>query len=926
MTPTKIQLYYIYKFNTERLKDSNYNLKITPSQARKSGELVSIGESQMLKSLRDIKGQYFTHEDLNQLFENKRKLKISESTSDNILALRQLEHTIDDILFVPEIISIVVDDTRHYEEIIKDGLFINHRRFVRLMCSAGQMRRNNVLFVDEGFELKLKKILNNDRKDIEINPSKFNAYFALSSSTAIPVTKPYFTIVSDLEVVRKEKVEFIEEQENGDDIISIQEKEIVFNLFDGQGIISPRQAKIWAKDLGLNYIPSAFIIRSNFIKGLVVVIDFIQFSDEIGQHYITDIYGNKVNIRDMDVILTKSQFKLADAYDSVSDYLEKCEKNGWLWWVSRYAPEFEPHHTFTNYQFLQALKLDTPKKIEKICGKTVEYFGNTIKNDLNYTLLYLLGKHAQVDEVDSNDFLSRIQDVITKTLILNNELIEDPYIQQHLVSRLNRRIRESYIGKLLIDGFYTFAISDPYAFLEHIFGLPVKGLLSRGQHYNKFYVDKESDRIVSMRAPLTWRSEVNNMEVVINKEIEKWYQYITTGAVYNIHGVDCMLMADSDFDGDIVCLTDEPEIINNTYGGLPIYYETQATKKERIIEESLYQYDLKGFNPKIGFLTNCSTTMYAMLPNFKKNSAEHTEIVRRLKQCRKEQGSIIDSAKGLVVRPIPKHWTKWIHISEDMSDEERERAELSNSILVDKRPEFMTYLYDNYSRDQRTFDKNYEIYAMAELGVDVTDIVEKEENGQILSEHEALFLESYHRFNPFLSTDYTVNNISSYMQSKIKEIKYTRKEFDQDKILKILKNTDIEVDKRKLKQLYNLYKRYKSEKRKLFTFRNDSDEPIYKTLEQYDKAIRNEAYNGISSNIQELANLALTICYEIHPSDNKSFAWNVFGEGIVENVRKNRQNKVLVPCLDNHGDIEYLGEKYSMIEISVGGDPYANIL
>ena len=97
-------------------------------------------------------------------------------------------------------------------------------------------------------------------------------------------------------------------------------------------------------------------------------------------------------------------------------------------------------------------------------------------------------------------------------------------------------------------------------------------------------------------------------------------------------------------------------------------------------------------------------------------------------------------------------------------------------------------------------------------------------------------------------------------------------------------------------------------------------------MEQYDKAIRNEAYNGISSNIQELANLALTICYEIHPSDNKSFAWNVFGEGIVENVRKNRQNKVLVPCLDNHGDIEYLGEKYSMIEISVGGDPYANIL
>lgn len=926
MTPTKIQLYYIYKFNTERLKDSNYNLKITPSQARKNGELISIGESQMLKSLRDIKGQNFTHEDIDQLFENKRKLKISESTSDNILKLRQLEHVIDDTLFIPEIVSIVVDDTRHYEEIIDNGLFINNHRFVRLMCSAGQMRRNNVLFVNEEYESKLKKLLNNDRADIELNPSKFNAYFALSSSTAIPVSKPYFTVVPDLEITRKEQVEFIEEQDNGDDIISIQERDITFNLFDGQGIISPRQAKIWAHDLGLNYTPSAFIVRSNFIKGLVVVIDFVKFSDMIGKHYITDIYGNKVNIRDMDIILTKSQFKLSDAYNSLSDYLEKCDKNGWLWWVSRYSPEFEPRHTFTNYQFLQALKLDTPQKIENLCSKTVEYFDNTIKNNLDYTLLYLLGKHAQSEEIDSEGFLDKIQDTITKTLILNNKLIEDPYVQQHLINRLNRKIRESYIGKILIDGFYTFAISDPYAFLEYIFNLPIQGLLNRGQHYNKFYVNKGSQNIVSMRAPLTWRSEVNKMEIVTDQKIEEWYQYITTGAIYNIHGVDCMLMADSDFDGDIVCLTDEPEIVNNTYGGLPIYYETQKTQKEHIVEKDLYKYDLKGFNPKIGFLTNCSTTMYAMLPNFEENSVEHGEIVRRLKQCRKEQGSIIDSAKGLVVRPIPKHWTKWIHISEEMSQEERERAELSNSILVDKRPEFMTYLYDNYARDQRTFDKNYEILAMAELGSDIFEVIEKEKNNQPLSEYEQNFLKSYHRFNPFLSTNYIVNNISYYMRSKIKEIKYTRKEFDQDKILRILKNTDIEVDKKKLKQLYNLYKRYKTEKRKLFTFRNDNDEPIYKTLEQYDKAIRNDAYNGISSNIQELANLALIICYEIHPSDNKSFAWNVFGEGIVENVRKNRQQRIVVPYLDDNGDIEYLGEKYSMKEIDVGGEPYANIL
>lgn len=923
--PTKIQQYYIFKFSTERLKNSNYNIKINPHQARKNGELISLGESQMLKSLREIKGRHYTKDEIDDLFNQKRKIKMSESTQENILRLRQLEDRIDGILFVPEIISIMVDDVRHYEEIVKEGVFVNNRKFVRLMCSAGQMRRNNVIFIDSKYEKQLKEVLNNGRKNIPMNPSKFNAYFALSSSTSLPVTEPYFCVVPDMEITRTEKVEFIEEMESGDDIISVRDMEIGFNLFDGQGVISPRHAKKWVKDLGLDYIPSAFIVRSNFIKGLLVVIDFVKFSDMIGQRFITDIYGNKVNIRDMDVILTESQFKLADAFDSIQSYKNNCKKNGIGWWVSRYSPKEDPKYTFTNYQFLQALDLNDKNKIEGLCQKTVGYFNNTIKNEINYTLLYLLGKHSNVDEVDEHGFLNRINDTITKALILRNDLIEDSYIQQHIVSRLNRKIKESYIGKLLIDGFYTFAISDPYAFLEYLFDLPVKGLLDRGQHYNKFYADKGVDRAVSMRAPLTWRSEVNPLKITTNKNIEEWYEYITTGTVLNVHGTDCMLMADSDFDGDIICVTDEEEIVDNIYGGLPIYYETNKTPKQEIIEEELYKYDIKGFNPKIGFLTNCSTTMYAMLPEYDEKSEECQEIIRRLKQCRKEQGSIIDSAKGLVVRPIPSHWTRWIHIDEEeMEEAEIKRAELSNNVLIDKRPLFMIYLYYNYAREHRKFENNYNIYCVANFGITLKEMLEKEP--EELTDEEKGFINLYYRYNPFLDTDSTVNNISSHMQSKIKEIKATRKRVDLEKILHILRDSSIEIDKSKLKKLYNLYKRYKSEKRNLFNLRNNTGEQIYKTLEQYNKAIRKEAYAGISSNIKELANLAVTICYEMNPNDNKSFAWNVFGEGIVENVKKNRQKEIMVPILNEDvGEIEYLGRRYSMIKIEVD-DEYINLL
>jgi hypothetical protein len=917
----KIQQYYIFKFNTERLKHENYNIKITPHQGRKNGEVVSIGDSQMLSSLRKVKGQDLSKEEIDHLFDRKREIKTSISTPNSILELRKLENFIDSILFIKEIVAIVVDNVKHYEHIINNGLFINNKKYVRLMCSSGQMRRNTVLFVDEKFEKSLKEVLNNGRKEIPLNPSKFNAYFALSSSTSLEVSKPYFTVVPDLIIKRKEIVDFIIEEQNGDDIIETGEKELEFNIFDGQGVISPRQAELWAKDLGLNHMPSAFVVRSNFIKGLLVVIDFVQYSDEIGEHYITDVYGNKVNIRDMDVILTESQFKLWQAYDSIADYEYKSLENGMKWWVSRYSPKQEQTYTYSNYQFLQALDLNE-EKVDQMCEKTLQHFENILKNDISYTLLYLLGNACSIEEVQEG-FFDRLNDVITKALLYNNDLIDDPYVQKHIARRLNRKIKDSYIGKLPISGFYTFMISDPYAFLEYIFHRPVVGLLNRGEHYCKVWEGKGVEEVVAMRAPLTWRSEPDPLKVVSNKAIKKWYRYVDSGVVMNIHGCDCAILGGADFDGDIVCLTDEKVIVDSVFGGNPIFYETQKASKEQIVEENLYKYDMLGFNPKIGFLTNCSTTMYAMLPMFDEESKEHKEIIRRLKQCRKEQGSIIDSAKGLIVRPIPEHWTKWIHVDESkMDQEEVDRANLSNSVLVDKRPMFMVFLYNNYWKDHKKYNYNYNLYSIANFGVELEKLLEKDDEN--LSQEERDFITKYNRYNPFLDTDCVVNNISRKMKNSVKEVVSSFAKMPMGDLAKILIDSEIPFDKEKLKKLYNLFKRYKGEKRNLFKIRDASGEQIYKTLEQYNKAIRKEAYSGISSDIRELANLAVIICYEMHPKDNKSFVWNVFGEGLVLNVKKNRQEQIFVPVSDKKGEIEYLGNSYSMAELVLEDHSYEN--
>jgi len=341
-----------------------------------------------------------------------------------------------------------------------------------------------------------------------------------------------------------------------------------------------------------------------------------------------------------------------------------------------------------------------------------------------------------------------------------------------------------------------------------------------------------------------------------------------------------------------------------------------------VIENELYLHDSKGFNTKVGFLTNCSTTMYAMLPKYDKESAEYKEIIRRLKQCRKEQGVIIDGTKGLVVKPIPKHWTQWQGLKDKTFEDEVIRARFNNSILIDKRPIFMTELYTNYARDYRRYVANYDFLCRAKFCMDLDDLLLMDESD--MSQRQIDYIDKFNRYNPFLGTDCEVNNIFRHMQKSIKHIRYQTKVERNDELVNFLKDGVTEFDKEKLKKLYNLYKKYKNNKRNFFEIKDESGEARYKTIDQYNKSVRISAFS-ISSDIRELASLAVNICYEMHPKDNKTFAWAVFGEGIVKNIIKNIEKDIEVPFLDDSGDINYLGNKYKRRKVEVE-DTYDSIL
>ena len=548
----KLQQFYVLKFNSSRLKKDKYNININIKSARKNGELIALGDNQVLRSIRKIKGKEVDLDFVNELFKERRRITRRKKCVENKQKILQIDKDIDNLLFVPEYVSVVIDKHSDYKHIIEHKFIINGKKYVRLLCGAGNARRNTVFFVQEDIYEELDKILRNGHKPLKITESKYNAYYALSNSATYGVSEPRVCVVPDKEIQMKKNIDFVTESEP-DDIIEEQERELTFNLWDGMGICSPELAEQWSKDLDLDYTPCCFCIRNYFIKGMVCVFDFHKFSREVaGKHIITDLYGKEVDTDNIDMIITESQFKLWKGYDSWQHYLDCCKENGGRWGVTKFTPKEDKTAVFTNYQFLQVLNLDTSEKIKELCNPTVEWFDKITSQDSNYSLLYLLGSLCDkpLNEMETEEFMDIFNTLepSVRALILNRDLINDTYIKTKLARSLNRKIEESYIGKLLLEGNFQTMLSDPYGLCEHIYGLEVKGLLNEYEHYSQYWNNRNVDKVVAMRAPLTWRSEVNTLHLQNNEKVNEWYKYIYSGVIYNVWGVDCMQHADSDKD------------------------------------------------------------------------------------------------------------------------------------------------------------------------------------------------------------------------------------------------------------------------------------------------------------------------------------------------------------------------------------------
>ena len=913
MTKVLQNQYYIYKIPSNKItKLKTYSFK----EASKDGYVVSIGDNLVLAKIREYYGENGDHVSLynkvQDIRKEMKKIRKLPTSTENIEAIKKFQSQLDNLLFVDDIVNIKVVTKKEYRELGRKGFDLNGKHYVRFMVGSGQMRRNTVTFINEElFDYMQERLMCGLSGKIKtINLAKLSAYFALSFSSVLWVREPRVCVIKDFDtVIPNQRLNWINKGEDGNTVTQIY-KDIKLNSADGQGLISPEMAKLWAEDMHLNYVPCSFVVRTAFVKGNLVPFDFKEYAKEHGVTTIKDRYGTEYNVEDIDVLLSESQFKMAKYYSSWEGYLSYHKAYNLKWGVARYNKEFDDEYVLTNYQYIQVLNL-SKEDVDGLISYTTNWIKNICSGNLEYALTYNVGVKNPALNVDS--IINSCGSTFTKAIIKNPEMLKDGFVQRKIYNSIKESIRQAKIGRIWVKGNYSFMISDPVAQCRSALGLSPDGLLPANHIYGNFWNKRGiSGEVCLLRSPLTHYSEVNVQELSNTEEMQKWYKYIYSGIIYNIYDISVVKHADSDFDGDICMATDNPYFLKGAKREeLPIMYDKEAVPTQKITLPNQVRCDIKGLDTKVGQITNYSTSMLAMLPLFKgeKQQDQKQEIETRLKLLRELQGAEIDKIKGTTPPNFPKSWRHWVHINKDDDDITKAEKYKYNSMVVKKKPYFFIYLYSTLMNDYKNYEKNFNSISLTHFGVPIKVLLRKKDH----TEGEMNLLRKYRKYSPVLETDCVMNILCKEIENVEFDIKY--KPNCTSLLPKFADRTEIDEDK--IVKLIELYKGYKAQRKykgieALVDNEGIQDDDMNEILRGVLYANRDEYKNNmldLFTSSKELFNHLVVMCERNNWSCD--CIWDIVGDDIVDIIPYGN-TQVVVEDADG---FEYLGRNYKLEEV-----------
>lgn len=581
----------------------------------------------MLRWLDELNGITDAENKAREIKSEIHRLRKEANSVQNRKRVKQLYGELDELQFKPDYLCVIIDREKDYRQACR-GFRINGLGYQRLLGTNGGVKNSTIVFVSDRHAEEIKRRIDNGRNmEKELVPAKLEAYRALTCSASLPVSMPNgILVVNDCETEFLSDIIYLNDEADGEPVMEERDGVLIgLNESDGYGLMSPALAKRWGDEIGLDYLVSGVNTRFCWEKGMVFTFDFLDFAERVAHRYVVrDAWGNEVDIRNVELILTTSMLKLWSSYESCDDYVRNCLSNGYTFGIAKTCPrELESERTL-NYQFIQSYDL-SDEDIEELIKPTMDEIRDVLYADRIKTILFLKGAGLNKNNVvrAENDF--------AKAVMIEPEMLGDPYVQSGIYQMIRNRINEAKVGVLNVHGNYSIVGGDPYSLCQSIFGMEVTGLLKPGEIYNKYWYERGSDSLACYRAPMTCHNNIRLVHPCRSDEAAYWYRYLTTCTLFNSWDTAAHALNGMDKDGDLVMLTDNPVLVGRMRE-LPSLMCVQRNAKKKIVEEEdSIQSNIDSFGDDIGKTTNWITSMFDVQAQFEKGSVEYEILDYRIK-------------------------------------------------------------------------------------------------------------------------------------------------------------------------------------------------------------------------------------------------------------------------------------------------------
>lgn len=573
----------------------------------------------------------------------------------------------------------------YYFDVFKDisffGFEYNGEKYKYFTSSAGQIRKKKAVFIKESTWNKIEKTIMCGLTVDKINSkggnnvNKHLAYMALSNSATdqwddFDIDKTI--VIDDFETYVDGTFDYIDENDYS---ITRKTGQAPIPHTDGAGMILPEVSK------------KNFMFRSPWVKGLLGVFDFKKFININNcSPIIKDIYGKEHDIikEDIQIIFTKSQFKMYKYYDSWDEYKSYFKKYSCT--AGRCNIEEDRiKNAKINYQMLQTLTDITDEEVDLLTKKSVDRISGICNS--KDSMLEVLG----VTPYNAN--MTSFQ----KAVKIYPSLLTDTYAKDVIREVKNSLLKKYRSGKLEVFGKYTFLLPDFYAACEYWFchiDNP-KGLLNDKEVF--CWLFKNSEKLDCLRSPHLYKEHAIRFNIAHkaykpkSDNIREWF--ITDGIYTSTHDLISRILQ-FDVDGDKSLVVADPDFIKiaerNMNNIVPLYYNMRKAEPTELNNKNIYNGLKAAFTGgNIGLYSNDISKIWNSNVFIDGTDEEKQEAINAVKLLCMENNFVIDYAKTLYKpkRPEEKNEiiTKYTHsnlpaffeFAKDKKDNQIEKRNLS---------------------------------------------------------------------------------------------------------------------------------------------------------------------------------------------------------------------------------------------------------